>query len=115
MPYTLLYVRIFRGNGASLSENFQFLNGLNDSKVPIHRILRGFFGYLPVSCLKVIFSRCLNLNAVFLQRVIPCLDSNSSENSASGRLCSDNALRMFNILSAYFAKAANNLNPEQVL
>jgi len=47
MPYTLLYVRIFRGNGTSLSENFQFLNGLNDSKVPTHRILRRFFGYLP--------------------------------------------------------------------
>lgn len=100
MSYILLYVGVFRGDGAAYGEDFQFLDGLDDSKVPIHRILRGFFGYLPVSRLKVIFSRWLYLNTVFLQRVIPCLDSNSWVNSASGRLDSDNALRMFKILSA---------------
>ena len=91
VAYALLYALVFRGQRAALSENFQLFNGFDAVDIPMERILRGIFGYLQITAFKIIFSRGFDFHAKCLQRLIPCLASNSLLNSPSGLPCSDRA------------------------
>lgn len=91
MADTSLDILIFWSQRTAFSQYVQLLYSLYGFEIPIYRVLRGFFSYLPVPGGKVMFRCRLYLDTVFFQRLIPCLASNSLVNSPNGLPGSDSA------------------------
>ncbi len=86
MAYALPDIRILRCQRSESGQQVEPFDGSDNLQIPVQRILWRLFGYPAVSPFKIVFRCRLDFNAVFLlQRTMPCLDSNPSVNSRSGR------------------------------
>lgn len=95
-----LQIRILRCDGAALCHHIQFFDGFDQTEIPIHCVFRGIFRDLQIALFEILFCRGFDINAVFLQRLIPCLVSNSLVKSFNSRPCSPSAWRILRMLSA---------------
>ena len=68
VAYPQSYVRIFRGQRASLGQYIELFDCLDGTQIPIHRILWRLFGDLPKPAREVVFCGWLDFDAVSLQR-----------------------------------------------